>query len=143
MWFMERSRQMTTQTKEILTLKQRRALKFLMTTPSTAEAARQSDVSERTLRRYLADPAFAGALNQAESAVVETTTRRLTGMTQSALDAVQAILSDSTASPTARLRAAEITLNQMARQREVRDLERRLTALESLWATQHDGSTHV
>jgi hypothetical protein len=134
---------MKTQTSEVLTAKQCRALMFLMTTPSLAEAARQSKVSERTLRRWLDDPVFAGALNQTESALVETTTRRLTGMAGEALDTVQAILKDPSAGANARLRAAEITLHQLQQQRELRDLERRLTALEGLWAEKADGSTRA
>ncbi len=132
---------MTTQIRDALTPKQRRALNYLMTTSDIAEAARQSGVSERSLRRWLADPAFAGALNEAEFALVETTTRRLTGMVELALDAVKEILGDRSASATARLRAAEIVLSEATRQRELRDLERRLGALEGLSAEQQDGST--
>jgi hypothetical protein len=132
---------MTTKNEDGLTPRQRRTLPFVISTPGVAEAARQANVSERTLRRWMDDPAFTRALQGAELAVVNTTTRRLTGMAEAALETVQAVMVDASASATARLRAAEIVLNQMEHLREMRDLEQRLTALEQLWTKRHDGGS--
>ena len=115
-----------------LTAKQQRAVQALLTAKSVSAAALAAHVGERTLFRWLTEPAFRAALTAAESNLIDAATRRLLQLQGAALDTLEALLGDgSDASAGVRLRAAQVALEHLLRLRELRDIEQRLTALEA------------
>jgi len=117
-----------------LTPKQSRAIPALMTARNVGEAAKAANVAERTLYRWLGDPAFRLRLNEAEGEAIDTATRRLLQLQDPAIDALSDVLQDPGTSPTARLRAATAVLDYLIKLRELRNIEARLLALEAAQA---------
>lgn len=115
---------------DILTHRQQAAVRALLACKSVAEAAQRAGVGERTLYRWLADPAFRAALSAAEGDLLDAATRRLLGLQEGAIEVFEAVLKDASAAPSARLRAAQAVLDHLLKLRELRDVEQRLTALE-------------
>lgn len=104
---------------------------------SVGEAASSIGVGERTLFRWLTEPAFKLALSAAESDLLDAATRRLLTLQDDAIGAFESLLAeDSAASDTVRLRAASAVLDHLLKLRELRDIEQRLTALEQAIAAQ-------
>lgn len=118
-----------------LTARQQRAVRALLTCKSVGDAAASSGVGERTLYRWLTDPAFRVALAAAEGDLLDAATRRLLGLQEQAISTLERMLADgSAASDTVKLRAAEQVLSHLLKLRELRDIEQRLTALEQSMA---------
>lgn len=114
-----------------LSIKQAQTIQALLTQRSIAAAARQSGVGTTTIYRWLNDdPDFRKALTTAEGVAIDAAARSLVGMTERALDAVSSVLDDQAAHPAVKLKAAEIVLGNMLRLFELRNLEKRIAALE-------------
>jgi uncharacterized protein (DUF1778 family) len=113
-----------------LTHKQRQAIAALLSCRTVDEAAASIGVADRTLHRWLNDPVFAAALNEAEGQAISLATRRLVNLTDSAIDTLAAVLDDPSATTTHKLRAANTVLEAMLKLRELRNIEERLAALE-------------
>ena len=113
-----------------LTPKQTQAITALLSERSIAAAARQSGVGVATIYRWFDDPVFSKALTAAEGQAIDAAARSLVGMADKALGAVAGVLDDPAAHPATRLRAAEIVLNNLLKMVELRNLERRIKALE-------------
>lgn len=127
----------TSQTTGTLTPKQQRAVRALLEQKSVGDAAKSIGVGERTLFRWLTDPAFKLALSAAESDLLDAATRRLLSLQDAAIGTFESLLADgSEASDTVRLRAASAVLDHLLKLRELRDIEQRLTALEQTIAAQ-------
>lgn len=118
----------------VLTLKQQRLISALISSPSIAEAARQAGVSLRQARRYLEDPAFQAALKEAEGIALSSLLRSLTGLGESALQALSDALEPGQ-DVRLRLRAADILLGRLVAYREMLDTEQRLAAIEEKLST--------
>lgn len=114
-----------------LTGSQRRAIRALMESRTNGEAAKTARISETTLYRWLNDPIFKNALQEAEAQAAGNTTRRLSTGTALALDVLIAILENTEAGEALRLQAARVWLDNYHRARDDGDLDRRLTALEA------------
>ena len=114
-----------------ISAKQHRVISALLTSKSVAEAAAATGQGERTIHRWLSDPAFRQALSAAEGEVIDVATRRLLTLQGSALDTFEAVLGDPTVSAGVRLRAAQAVLDYLLKLRELRDIEQRLQALEA------------
>src|SRR5262245_10490381 len=56
---------------ERLTRKQEQAIAALLTLPTIEQAAASMDLNEKTLRRWLTDPAFLAAYREARRQIVE------------------------------------------------------------------------
>ena len=117
-----------------LSAKQHRALSALLTSKSVAEAAAATGLGERTIYRWLTDPAFRQALSAAEGDLIDAATRRLLTLQGTALDTLEAVLGDEDASAGVRIRAAQMVLDHLLKLRELRDIEQRLQALEAAQA---------
>lgn len=113
-----------------LTTKQQRALASLVAAKSIGEAAANAGISERTLTRWLADPAFRAALSLVESELIDSAVRHLLGLQGTAIAVLEDILTNPDVPASVKLRAATSTLDILLRLREMASLERRLTALE-------------
>ena len=118
-----------------LSAKQHRAITALLTSKSVTEAATATGQGERTIYRWLSEPAFRQALSAAEGDLIDVATRRLLQLQGGALDTLEALLGDGAdASAGVRLRAAQVTLDHLLKLREMRDIEQRLAALEAATA---------
>ena len=92
------------------------------------QAARQAGVSERTVTRRLADPAFRQQVAEARAETVSRTAARLTAGGLAATTALLRLLSAE--SESVRLGAARAILDLGTKMREAGELEERLARLE-------------
>jgi HEAT repeat protein len=103
------------------------ALAALLSSRTIAEAATATGVNERTLRRWLATPAFASAYRAAARTVAYEATTAVLAAQAEAVEVIRAALADP--NPTLRLRAATQLLDLGVRFTED-DLAERLAQLE-------------
>jgi hypothetical protein len=115
-----------------LSAKQGKAIAALLSSKTVLGAAELAGVSARTLTRWLADDDFKAALLEAESEAIDAATRRLIGLQGAAIDTLQETLSDRKALPGIRMRAAQSILDFLMRLRDLRNIEKRLAALEAI-----------
>ena len=113
-----------------LTVRQRRALTALLGAPTMAAAAKSAGVSERTIYRYLADPAFQAALREAQGRTLRMATARLTALLVKSLDVLGQATEPGHGQGQLRLRAAQTVVRHYAAMLEAQDLEERITRLE-------------
>ena len=111
--------------------KQRKAIAALLSSKSVPEAAAAAGLGERTLYRYMSDPAFRLALADAEGLAIDNATRRLLTMQDLAIDTIAEVLSDSASSAGVKIRAAGQVLDYLLKLRELRNIEQRLVLLEA------------
>ncbi len=95
-----------------LTVKQMAAVRGLLETDSLPKAAELSGVTERTLRKWLEQPAFVAAYYAAGRAQLAQSMQRLRATTGEAVEVLRAALSDK--DPTVRIRAATAVLQTAA-----------------------------
>jgi transposase len=118
---------------------------------TVAQAAQQTGISERTVYRYLAKPAFRRELEARQDETAQRTAARLLAAAPQALKTLIEV-QNSSASPGVRRAAARDVLELSQRHRETITLEKRLTALETQAAAEttqagdagsdaHDAST--
>lgn len=115
-----------------LSPRQRRAIAALLQSRTAAEAAQVIGVTDRTLRRWLADERFVSALRAAEADLIEQAARRLAQLAGVAIDALIDVLNDTEAPPAPRVSAANVSLSQLFKVRELHDLEQRIARLEQI-----------
>ena len=109
----------------------RRAIVALLQHKTILAASESIGLNERTLRRYLEDPAFRQALTQAESDTIDEAGRRLLSGQDQALDALEDLITEAEKDSDRRL-AAQAWLDFALRWRELKNIEERLTELERL-----------
>jgi hypothetical protein len=120
-----------------LTPTKRRAIVALLAERDTRSAAKAAKVPERTMWRWLAEPAFRQELRQAEGEAIDEVTRRLIGLQGKALDTLEMTIDTLTPlQEGARVRAALGLGTLLLKLRELRNVEERLTALEAAVASQ-------
>jgi hypothetical protein len=95
---------------------------------TVGQAAEQTGLSERTIHRRLADPAFKQRLAGIRADMVQRAVNRLTDASTEATDALRGLLRAD--SEMVRLHAAKGVLELGAKLREHVEFEERLTALE-------------
>lgn len=117
-----------------LTAKQLRAIAVLLSAATVYEAAVALHVHERTLRRWLAEPAFRAELRAAEDAAIDAATRRLIGVVDGSIEALIEVRDDEQSPAHSRVRAAQVCLETLVKLRELRDIESRLAALEEAFS---------
>lgn len=126
----KRSSRQKSATRGELTERQMRALHALLVTRSRTEAARLAGVGERTLRGYLADEQFRAAYDVALEERIDAALEASKVGIHEAASALRDVVTDSDAPATARVSAARVVLDYLDRLTELRDVERRLRALE-------------
>lgn len=112
-----------------LTYKQKRGLAVLLASKSILEAAVKIGCNEKTLRRWLALPAFQDALEQAESELFGLAARRLITGTADALQVLSEVMARPGDIPQRR-QAADSWIKHAVRLYEIHELDKRLTTLE-------------
>lgn len=111
--------------------RQRKAIAALLSSKNVPEAASAAGMGERTLYRYMGDPAFRLALADAEGEAIDGATRRLLAMQDLAIDTISEVLRDSASSAGVKIRAAGQVLDYLLKLRELRNIEQRLVLLEA------------
>lgn len=86
-------------------------LEALLTTRTVSEAAKQSEISERTVYNRLADPDFQQLLQGLKKQQIESVSSGLNRLAQIALLEVEEIMTNPKTSTKDRLAAARIVLN--------------------------------
>ena len=100
-----------------LTRLQEKAISALLQNSTIVNAAKATGIGESTIRRWKKDFAFAKALADAQRAVVADTVRMVQRSSGAALAALLTIMSNATASSTARVMAAKAVLEIAIRER--------------------------
>jgi len=116
---------------ESLSPQQKRFLAALMECKTTAEAIRRANVAERSAYRWMREgESFKAALAEAEVQIMDAAMRRLLAMQATAIDALEALLTDPQARQSDKIRAVELALSHILRLRAATTLEERLNELE-------------
>jgi len=117
--------------KSKLSPRQRIAAAALIAAPSVAQAASASNVTERTLYRWLELPEFRALVSQLESRIINSTVHSLVNIQQEAIDIVSD-LSRHSDNDSVKLRAAKVLLDTLLKLRVQQTFEERLADLEQL-----------
>ena len=110
------------------TAKQAKAAIFLASGASIVSAAKRSEIGERTVHTWLANPSYRAHVAELRSASLARTSGAMVRSGLKASAVLHALLEDESA--TTRLRAAVAVLDCMLRMRTQVDLETRLAELE-------------
>ncbi|MFJ6481146.1 helix-turn-helix domain-containing protein [Streptomyces sp. NPDC091682] len=103
--------------------------------------ARQVDVTGRTVRRWLEDPAYAEQVQELRRTALGETLRALETVSRSAVGVLGRVLTDDNAGATVRVRAALGVLSLLPRIAEHVELEERVALLEAATACRDEGGT--
>jgi predicted ArsR family transcriptional regulator len=114
-----------------LSVKDDLLLQAILRGNSQIEAAAASGLSERTVRRHLADPAFKAALRAARDESVRRTSDALADGAARAVATLSALMDDATAPPAVRRTAARDLIQLSHRMRDQVDVIERLEELET------------
>lgn len=114
----------------VLSSDRQRAINELLASGNQTKAAEAAGVTGRTLRRWLCEPAFVAALDEAQNQLLDDVTNDLVRASHDAVALLHRIVKDPNAKPSLQIRAAQIVIDSVLRWQELRDFDRRLTALE-------------
>ena len=113
-----------------MTPKQQKALLALLTHPTKEQAASAAGITPKTLRSYLADPAFQTEYRKAFSSLVEAT-RQAQQAIAPALSTLREVVEDGDESPQFRISAARSILEYSLKLTEQNDIIATLQELEA------------
>jgi len=113
-----------------LSQKMEQAIAALLSCRNVEDAARQVGIGTNTLRRWMKQPEFEAAHREAREALLSQAIARLQGASGAAANTVLKIMLSPEVPAGARLRAAEIVLEQAAKTSSVEELEARIAELE-------------
>lgn len=116
---------------ENLTLKQRKAVTALLTTPDVTAAAKDAGVSRETVYKWMQLPLFIAALHEAEAAALAAVSRSLVRLAERAAATLEGAMTDEAAPAATRVRAADAVLGRLLQVRELVVLEGRVRELEA------------
>ena len=111
--------------------KKEQAIIALLQQRSVEDAARMTDVSIRTLYRWMKDPDFDAAYREAKRASFSQSVARLHQMASAAVTTMGKIMVDPSMPASTRVKAAECILSHTTRAVEIETIETRLEQLES------------
>jgi hypothetical protein len=116
--------------KEKLGAKQDAAILALLSSRNVEEAARTAGVNQRTLFRWMKEPAFNAAYRAARRAAFGQTVARLQYASGAAASVLLKVLADPATPASTKVRAAESVLAHTIKAMEVDDIDARVTELE-------------
>ena len=103
-------------------------LMALMSMATSKEAAEVAGVSERTLRRWRAEPSFEAAVREARQQAIREAIGRLHGLLNEGIDAIRR--NATCGGPSVELRAGVAIIERVFQGAELLDLQDRLSAVE-------------
>lgn len=113
-------------------VKKQIAILALITCSTIAEAAKDADVSERTLYRWLDDPGFRQELSIIQKRELELVEQRLCGLLNEAVSTYASVIRDPTCSAGSRVKAAQAIFDQFIQIKNYREIEPRISAIETV-----------
>jgi uncharacterized protein YggE len=113
-----------------LTDKQEKAVAALLTEPTISAAAAKAGIGERTLHRWLEEPAFDQAYRNARRKAVQRAIGRLQQVSTAAVAVLVRVMANEEAPSGTRVAAARTVLEFAIRAVELEDHEERLAELE-------------
>lgn len=115
----------------VLSPKKLRVIDALLSGASKGAAASAAGVTNRTLNRYLQEPAVRSEIDRATGAALGEAGRRMIGGMDTAVNTMLALLENEKTPATIKLRAATAVLEYGQQLYESHDLVKRLEALEA------------
>jgi hypothetical protein len=112
--------------------KKEEAILALLSQRNIEEAARKTGIGERTLYRWMKEPAFEAAYREARRAAFSQSSARLQQMSTAAVTTLGKIMVDPNAPAASRVRAADSVLDHARRAIELEEIEARLVELEKV-----------
>lgn len=110
--------------------KQTQAIIALLSSPSVSDAAAAVGMGERTLYRWMKDPEFKAAYNEAKLAAMGQATTRLQGSASEAAETLVRIMNDESVRAATRVHAAKAVLEFGLQGQEAELIIERLARLE-------------
>ena len=110
--------------------KKEEAIAALLSQKNIEDAARAANIGTNTLLRWLQVPEFQAAYRRARREAVQQAVARMQQATGAAAITVLKLMTDASAPPAVRLRAAECVFDQAIKGIELEDIEARVAALE-------------
>jgi hypothetical protein len=118
-------------TKRFYSSKRRQgAVAALLSSSSISAAARQCDVGERTLRRWLTEPAFIGMYHDAQQQLLKASINKLRSASVEMVETLRRVALDTDAPAGARAGAARSALELLFKGDQLETLASRVTELE-------------
>lgn len=114
-----------------LTAKQTSAIEALLTEPTQEKAAARVGVATITVRRWLSEPVFKQALDDARRALHDAVILRLQSLGQTAAETLEDVMRNAINFPSSRVSAAKHVLDLTGLVQQQNELEERLAALEA------------
>ena len=102
----------------------------LLTSDTQTEASAKAGISDRTIRSYLADPAFNAEFQRRKQKLLDDASRQLQASLKTAITALKGIVTSKTSSDGAKINASRALLEYGLRYTEITDILSRLEALE-------------
>lgn len=118
--------------------KQKAAIRALLTGASYAAAAKAAGVHENTVGQWMREPAFLGALQQAEGEAMQVITRSLVSLAEKAAGVLKSILDDTQARNSSKVRAADVVLGRLLEIKRMSEFEDRLRRIEEALNEQNE-----
>jgi hypothetical protein len=122
-----------------ITAKQERTVLALLVRPTIQAAAEATGIGQRTLYRWLKEPAFKRAYREARREAVSQAVAQLQQAAAGAVTTLSAIVQDANAPAAVRVSAAKTVLELALKGQEQADLEHRLAALEEATSDEPPG----
>jgi transposase-like protein len=116
--------------KEKLGPKQEAAILALLSSRNVEEAARAAGVNQRTLYRWMKEPAFNAAYRAARRAAFAQSVGRLQQASSAAVSTLLKVMIDPGTPASTKVRAADSVLAHTIKAMETDDIEARVTLLE-------------
>lgn len=114
-------------------------LSAVLEAPNNRAAAAKLGMTERTLYKRMASPAFQQMMKQAQLKMLEQVTQRAQRATEGAVQVMSDIMQDTGTASQVRLNAADAILRNALKLTDTVDVQRRLAALEErLGGVEHD-----
>ena len=114
-----------------LSARQEQALAALLIEPTVTAAATKANVPERTLYRWLDEPAFTAAYREARRKAVKQTVARLQRASAPVVSILLQLAASDQTPATARVAACRAVLDYTFKAVELEDLDARLSELEA------------
>ncbi len=108
--------------------RQRKAIPFLVNSPTVDEGCKSAQISRETYYQWLSDPLFKDELKRARDQVIEEALNIMKANMTRAVNALVGLL--STKRPFLKRAVANDILGRVLKAKEIEDLERRIEALE-------------
>ena len=107
----------------------------LLENPTLEKAAMAAGISAVTLWRRMREPEFVETYRKARREAFSQSIARLQHASNAAVGTLLRVMTDREATPSSRVRAAEVVLQNALRGMEMEDIEARVAALESAAGT--------